>query len=189
MVLPIKKTFGYKERNEEKRVEFLEKLKELAKEDIVYIDESGIRKNEAIEYGWSEKGERLYDLRSGVKHKALNLIGALQNKKLVAPFAFEGTCDTKVFNTYLFSVLKPCLNKKSVIVLDNATFHRSSKIKKLCEEVGCTYRFLPPYSPDLNDIEGSWYSVKSRLRKLIRDKKGSLMELITEVFMGLNKVA
>ena len=76
-----------------------------------------------------------------------------------------------------------------MIVLDNATFHRSSKIKKLCEEIGCTYLFLPPYSPDFNDIEGSWHSVKSRLRKLIRDKKGDLMGLITEVFMGLNKVA
>ena len=189
MVLPIKKTFGYKERNEERRAEFLEKLKEFKKENIVYIDECGIRKNEAIEYGWSKKGERLYDLRNGVKHKALNVIGALQNKKLMAPFAFEGTCDTSVFNIYLFSVLKPSLNKKSVIILDNASFHRSSNIKKLCEEVGCTYLFLPPYSPDFNDIEGCWHSVKSRLRKLIRDKKDDLMSLITEVFMGFNKVA
>lgn len=189
MILLIKKTFGYKERNEEKRAEFLEKIKEIPKEHLVYIDESGIRKNESIEYGWSKKGERLYDLRNGVKHKALNLIGALQNKKLTAPFAFEGTCDTKVFDAYLFSVLKPTLNKKSVIVLDNATFHRSSKIKKLCKDIGCSYLFLPPYSPDFNEIEGYWHSIKSRLRKLMRDKSDSLMTLITEVFMGLNKSA
>lgn len=122
-----------------------------------------------------------------MKHKTLNIIAALQNKKLIAPFIFEGTCDKEVFDTYLFSVLKNSLNKQSVIILDNATFHQSSKIKQLCEEVGCTHLFLPTYSPDFNEIEGYWHSVKSRLRKLIRDKTDGLMNLITEVFMALDK--
>jgi transposase len=108
---------------------------------------------------------------------------------LVSPFAFEGTCDAEVFNTYLFRILKPVLREDSVIILDNASFHRASKIEQLCKEVGCKVLFLPPYSPDLNKIEGYWVQVKTRLRKLLRDTEGDLMNLITDIFMAMNKIA
>ena len=172
-----------------KRSKFRCEIEDIPADDLIFLDESGISKNEAIEYGWAKKGERLHDLRNSSGNKVLNLIGALQQGKLLCPFAFEGTCDTEVFNFYLFQVLKPILNKKSVIILDNASFHRASKIDQLCKEVGCRVIFLPPYSPDLNKIEGYWHLVKTRLRKLLRDAKGDLMDLITDVFMAINKIA
>ncbi len=92
---------------------------------MFYLDESGIRNNEAIEYGWAKKGHRLHDLRSGVKNKALNIICALHKNELVSPFIFEGNCNVDVFNIYLFQVLLPNLNKESTIILDNASFHRA----------------------------------------------------------------
>ena len=186
--LPIKKTFGYKERSEEKRVAFQKEVEAIPDEHLVYLDESGIRKNEAIEFGWAKKGTRLHDLRNGARNKVLNLIGALSNKKLIAPFAFEGSCDTDVFNTYLFKVLKPCLNKHSVIILDNASFHRASSIEVLCQQIGCKFLFLPPYSPDLNKIEGYWVLVKTKLRKLLRDRNEPINTLIGDVYMAMNKI-
>ncbi len=70
-------------------------------------------------------------------------------------------------------------------------FLAHSEIEKLCETVGCRFLFLPPYSPALNKIEGYWVFVKTRLRKLIRDRDetSDLMTLTSEVFMATNKTA
>ena len=182
----IKKTFGYQERDVNKRDIFKKKIATISAKNLVYIDESGIRKNEAIIKGWSKKGQRLHDLRCGSRNLAINIIGALKQGRVYAPFAFEGSCNTDVFNTYLQKILAPKLQKEDVIILDNASFHRASDLAKICNLIGCEYLFLPPYSPDLNKIEHYWHSIKSKLRKLLRDNSKSLMEMITDVFMDSN---
>lgn len=65
--------------------------------------------------------------------------------------------------------------------MDNATFHKSPKTKELIENAGCTLKFLPPYSPDLNPIEVFWANFKVSLRKII-NKFQSLGEAIDYVF-------
>lgn len=157
------------------------------KSQIIYLDESGIRKNEAVEYGWAPKGEKLYDLRDSSKNISFNIIAGLRDKNLIAPFAFEGSCNTEVFNTYLRNILKPELTRGDVIVLDNASFHHSSVVEDIAKECGCKVEFLPPYSPDLNNIEGYWHAVKSRFRRLIKNPKKSPMDAISEIFRGPNE--
>jgi len=53
--------------------------------------------------------------------------------------------------------------------MDNATFHKSEKTKKLIEDAGCTILFLPPYSPDLNPIETFWANFKAKVRAVINN--------------------
>ena len=80
---------------------------------------------------------------------------------------FEGTCDTILFNTWLEKVLIPNLKPGQVLILDNASFHKSKKSKELVEKAGCKMLFLPPYSPDLNPIEKCWANMKNRMRELL----------------------
>jgi transposase len=58
----------------------------------------------------------------------------------------------------------PKLKKKSVIIMDNASFHKSQKIKDLFEKHNHKILFLPPYSPELNPIEKMWGTIKQNLR-------------------------
>lgn len=60
----------------------------------------------------------------------------------------------------------PSLKPGQVLIIDNASFHKSEEIKKLVESAGCSVIFLPPYSPDLNPIEHYWSSIKNNIRKL-----------------------
>lgn len=42
---------------------------------------------------------------------------------------------------------------KSVLVMDNASFHRTEGVRQICLAAGVKLVYLPPYSPDLNPIE------------------------------------
>lgn len=167
MVLLEKKTYGYRERDEEKRREFCGKISKEEKGNLVYIDESGIDNREDYGYGWNEKGQRFYDLKSGHRSIRVSIISALCQGKLIAPLTFVGSCNRTVFEKWLAEKLLPELKLGQILILDNATFHKSEKIRELVKTAGCELEYLPPYSPDLNDIEHYWFPIKNRVRKSV----------------------
>jgi len=61
--------------------------------------------------------------------------------------------------------LLPKAQPGQVIIMDNAPFHRSTRIRELIEKAGCDLLFLPSYSPDFNPIEHWWHKVKTAIRK------------------------
>ena len=65
----------------------------------------------------------------------------------------------------IFQSTKRALEKQSktpsVIIMDNARFHRMSRLKELCEEHGHKLLRLPPYSPEYNPIEKTWAHIKN----------------------------
>lgn len=82
---------------------------------------------------------------------------------------WEGTCNTKIFNQWLKDLLCPLIDENCVIVMDNATFHKSTKTKELIEDKGAILLFLPPYSPDLNPIENDFGALK-KIREYNHEK-------------------
>lgn len=117
------------------------------------------------DYGWNPKGQRFYALKSGRREGRVNMIAALCNQKLIAPFTVEGACNRTVFETWLETCLLPTLQPGQVLVLDNATFHKGGRISQLIQDANCQLLYLPPYSPDLNKIEQCWSWLKSHIRK------------------------
>ena len=160
-----KKTYGYRERDEEKRQEFIVKSSQKKPEDLVYIDESGIDNRDDYGYGWNEKGQRFYDLKSGSRSIRVSIISGLCQGGLIAPLTFEGACNRSVFEQWLSEKLLPVLKPGQAMLLDNANDHKSEKIQELIESAKCQLEYLPPYSPDLNEIEHYWFPIKNRVRK------------------------
>lgn len=103
----------------------------------------------------------------GKRAKRINIIAGLSNYKCVAPFIFSGYTKATLFNKWLKEFLLPALPKKSVIVMDNAPFHKSKETQALIENSGCQLLFLPPYSPDYNPIENYWAVLKSKVKKYL----------------------
>ena len=101
--------------------------------------------------------------------------------KVIAPLQYSGTMDAELFETWFETRLLPALPENTVIVMDNASFHRKSRLYLLAQNSGYKIIFLPPYSPELNLIENFWAWLKNRLRKVLPDFE-SLDDAITDCF-------
>jgi len=149
------------------RMAFLQTLrgdiKKYGSENIVYIDESGFEEQGFNPYAWAPKGLKVYGEKTGnAKKNRTNLIMAQRHKQWLAPFLFTGSCHAGVVEQWLESQLFKELSVPSVIVADNAPFHRKSKLSRLTEKYGHKMLFLSPYSPDFNPIEQSFGLIKRK---------------------------
>ena len=66
MSTDIKKAFTY-----------IEEIKDIGPESLVYIDESGIDMNICKDRGWAKKGEKLIDKKSGKYYERTSIIAGL----------------------------------------------------------------------------------------------------------------
>ncbi len=110
------------------------------------------------------------------------IVAGLVNNQSIAPFVFNGTCNTELFNNWVEKFLIKELKAGQVVVMDNASFHKSKKTKELIESVGCKLIFLPPYSPDLNPIEKFWANMKRWIKNKVTETS-KLFEIIAMFFV------
>jgi transposase len=171
----------YKERDEKKRSAFLEQIACYPRDARVFVDESGIDSYLHRPYGRSKRGEVVFGEVSGKRYARDSFIAAKRESKILAPLCFQGTCNTKLFDLWVEQFLVPELQPNQVVIMDNATFHKSEKTRMLIENAGCKLLFLPPYSPDLNPIEKFWAWFKAKVRSLLHQFK-TLAETIDHVF-------
>jgi len=161
-----KKQLLYAERDGLDRWFFQRELAELTARGrtVYFLDESGIDHRLDHPYARAPRGERVHAEVHGSRRGRTSVISASRHGRLVCPFTFEGHCNREVVETYFKEMLLPSVPRGSVIVLDNASFHRSPALQSLVEAAGCTLMFLPVYSPDLNPIEHIWAALKRMLR-------------------------
>lgn len=131
-------------------------------EAVVYFDESGFGKHSYRKHGWARRGQKVYASVPGKREKRINLSMAQRGGQWLAPEIFEGSCDAQRVNTWLKNKLFPALKRPSIIVFDNAAFHKKKQIAALCAKNGHVALPLPPYSPDFNPIEKSFGALKRK---------------------------
>ena len=162
-----KKTLCYCEQKEEQVKEYLNKIADIPKECIAYVDETGIDSYLYREYGYAPRGETVCGKILGRKFQRTNIVAAKLGKHIIAPMQYNSITDSTLFEFWFEQCLLPCLPKDAVIVMDNASFHRKKQLTAISARHQRTLIFLPPYSPDLNPIENFWAHLKSIIRNSI----------------------
>ena len=130
-------------------------------------------------YAWSPRGQKVHGERNASKRPRTSLIAAKCGKKLLAPILFQGSTNSALFNHWLEHHLLKELETPSILILDNASFHKKDDVKSLAEKEGHTVLFLPPYSPDFNHIEQDFATIKKRR---IYAPPGSTLESIIQSY-------
>ena len=121
----------YYEQDAQKVKEYLKNIRDIPPEKIVYVDETGIDKCLSREYRRSLKGTRVYGKIYGHRFERTNIVAAQQGKQIIAPLLAQDT----------------------VVIMDNASFHRKNCLNDIAKEYGIKIIFLPTYSHELNPIE------------------------------------
>ena len=127
---------------------------------LIYFDETGLTLTPCIPYAWQAPDQPL-ELPS-VASPRLNVLGFLNLRGAFHSYVTESSVNAEFvihcFDAYCAQLTKPCL-----LVLDNASMHRSAAFAvkmKAWEEDGMYLLFLPPYCPELNLIEILWRKLK-----------------------------
>lgn len=60
-----KKTYSYRQRDQEKRLAFIAQVGNPQAKRLIYVDESGMDERDNYSYSYAPAGERCYDLKSG----------------------------------------------------------------------------------------------------------------------------
>src|SRR5690242_9325054 len=92
--------------------------------------------------------------------------------------------DTLLFNLWLKDFLLPALLPGQVVIMDNASFHKSQESQGLIEQAVCKVLFLPPYSPDLNPIE----VFRAHFKKMIQNNLGKFKTLAEAIDFSFSTV-
>ncbi|GGK09672.1 hypothetical protein GCM10007063_35150 [Lentibacillus kapialis] len=116
-----------------------------------------IRDYQAIANTWFPKGQQKKIPTYG-KHHGVKLIGTLDYESGDVFCIERERYDAKVFLSFLEKVVERYPNEKILMVLDNAKIHHAKLIQPFLQEHSeqLDLLFLPPYSPELNLIEGLW---------------------------------
>jgi len=128
----------------------------------------------------------IYGAVSGRRYRRTGLVAAQLDGEIIAPLQYDGTMDSTLFEFWLETCLMRELPPSSVIVMDNAAFHRKSRLPLLAQGYGHRLVFLPPYSPELKPIEHFWTWLKRRLTITPCRNLAPLMTLYLSAFNSVD---
>ena len=145
--------------------EELKKLEELSAKDevdLLYFDGSGFNLNPNVPYGWLKIGQKVQ--LPALRGQGYTVLASLNAKeeKITEALLFEGAANADCI-IYFFDSLVQKIEKKTMVILDNASIHKAKIVQSKQQEwakKGLFLQFIPPYCPELNKIEIFWKQMK-----------------------------
>jgi len=161
----IRKSFRSKRDEEkfrkcEKELEEWKKIAKRGEIELYYFDESGFSLNPTVSYAWQKRGTTIEVPMA--KSVQLNVLGFLSIENKLESFIFSNSISSDVV-VECFNIFANSLQKKTLVVLDNAPIHTSEEFDEWIdtwEQKGLFLYYLPTYSPELNLIENLWRFIK-----------------------------
>ena len=171
---------------------FINKLRE-AGFVIVWIDESSFSSSALPLYSWMKRG---WDAERVIRQSSqkFNVIAAQWNKEAYLMMKNKTTNKDqfwefiKLLDKQLISRLaKITYERRMVVMFDNASIHKTKEVKILVKKLGCVVFTIPPYSPELNQIEHTFGILKSKMSKRNFNAK-TVVQVVKEEIKCLYKV-
>ena len=138
----------------------LQELEEQGELDLYYLDEAGFCLIPCVPYGWQPIGQTI-----GIESKRsqrLNVLGLMTRANQLHSYVSTQSITSEVVIACIDAFL-PNVNKRTVIVVDQASIHTSDALyNKLAQwqQRNIEIFQLPSYSPQLNLIEILWRFIK-----------------------------
>lgn len=143
------------------------------------IDECGSNLNLTSLYARAPRTQRAYASVPRNTPPNTPLIASLTLDGIGPALMLEGATDTLAIEVYIEQVLGPSLRPGQVVVMDNLSAHKGTRVAELISASNCELWFLPSYSPDLSPIEQAFAKLKSGWRRAEARTLETLSQTIT----------
>jgi transposase len=159
-----------------------------SKVELLFLDESEIHLHPHLARMWMPRGECV-QVPSPGKDKKFPIYGALNYRNNKVSYSIGYSKNSAEFVGFLAQPAQEYRGRHCVLVLDNAAYHSAGIVRQFLDEMSDVFQviWLPPYSPELNDIERIWKYVKGAgLANFYFGNAYTLRQAISEVFNKLN---
>jgi len=134
--------------------------------NFVYIDEAGFNLHITRKYGRAPRGRCAFQRVPYNRGPNMSLVVAVDKTGILAHIFKRGAYNQESFAEFLEDQLFPRLDgRRRILLMDNAKFHKTQRVKDAITAGGHTLLLLPPYSPHLNAAESVFSSVKTHVRQ------------------------
>jgi transposase len=137
---------------------------------------------------WMPKGECV-EVPAPGKNQKIPIYGALNYRTNKVCYRIGYGKNAVEFLGFLAQPAHEHSGRHCIVVLDNASYHTACVVQRFLDELSFRFQviWLPPYCPELNDIEHIWKYVKgASLANFDFSNTSSLRQAIAEVFDELN---
>ena len=110
---------------------------------------------------WQPRGETV-EIPAPGSNRKLPIYGALNYRTNHVSYRVGTGKNSRNFLAFLAQLATEYRGRRSVLVLDNASYHTAIVVAQYLREMTDTFEvvWLAPYCPELNDIERIWKYVK-----------------------------
>lgn len=138
-------------------------LSKAADVEVLFMDAVHPQHNTMAAYGWIKRGEKR-EIRTSSGRERLNLHGAM-NAETLEVTVIESETVNGDSTIQLLKALESRYGLSSMVyvILDNAKYHYSRKVRDFLQKSRIKLVFLPSYSPNLNLIERLWKFFKKKV--------------------------
>ena len=148
-------------------------------EEVWFFDESRFGTHSKVGNGWFKTGIRT-PVKIKLGYKNFYLYSAANPKTGKEFTLLLPKVNIDCMNIFLREFSKENKDKKIVIVMDGAGWHKSDKLKY---SKNIRIIIQPPYSPELNPIEKLWqfvkdHTIKNRIYKTLPELEDAVCEFV-----------
>ncbi len=158
---------------------------------IFFVDEAAVRSDNHHGTTWAPVGETPAVEDSGDRF-TLKLISAVTPRGDMRFSFIKGRMNSDRYIEFLRKLRKDA-GGPIIVVADNASYHKSKKVKALGEKSeedggeGIHVALLPTYCPELNPDEQVWNHAKRRLGKLFVVTKDEMKSALTSIMRSIQR--
>lgn len=133
-----------------------------------FYDETGVGLNPTGGYAWQGKDESAH--LPAQRGQGFTVAGFLTLESQLHAYSYSGPTSSKAFIEFVEEwISQHPPQRKTVLVLDNASFHRSADVVAKCRvwaKQQVYLQYLPAYGSELNLIKVLWHRLKHEWLRL-----------------------
>lgn len=178
--------------NIQKRVVYANEFNQLrvdySDRQIFFLDELGFQVSMRSPYGRSVIGTAPFERVPTLKSKNFSVVAMMNRDGLIKflinnrPFNSHSLCGYINNASEEIGMLN---NENGVLIMDNASIHKTAEFTSACEEKRIIIKYLPAYSPFLNPIENLFSKWKSIVKSRLVQNEEELMVAINSASLEI----